>query len=179
MAHVAPRIPLRGRPSTTTSAGGASRVGSGERTTGCGARDEDYYDRVRGYRGSAAYEDALGKRKVWVEPLFAEAKRWHGMGRFRLRTLGRVNSEALLVAAGQNLKRLLAVDDGRPKPRTAVAASRRIGPEDREEFDYLPTVDEENYRAVAETTSGADPSLVPYRDTPPLAAGMGLRLASI
>jgi transposase len=91
-------------------------------------RDEDYYDRVRGYRGSVAYENALGKRKVWVEPLFAEAKRWHGMGRFRLRTLGRVNSEALLVAAGQNLKRLLAFDDGRPKPRAAVAALRRKCP---------------------------------------------------
>jgi transposase len=91
-------------------------------------RDEDYYDRVRGYRGSVAYENALGKRKVWVEPLFAEAKRWHGMGRFRLRTLGRVNSEALLVAAGQNLKRLLAFDDGRPKPRAAVAALRRKRP---------------------------------------------------
>jgi hypothetical protein len=57
--------------------------------------------------------------------------------------------------------------------------ARRIGPDDREEFDYVPTVDEENYRAVAETTSGADTCLVPYGDTPPLAAGMGLRLASI
>jgi len=44
---------------------------------------------------------------VWVEPLFAEAKLWHRFLRFRLRTLGRVNIEAQLVAAGQNLKRLL------------------------------------------------------------------------
>jgi hypothetical protein len=45
---------------------------------------------------------------VWVEPLFAEAKDWHGLRRFRLRRLWRVNCEALLTAAGQNLKRLLA-----------------------------------------------------------------------
>jgi DDE family transposase len=49
----------------------------------------------------------LRKRQVWVEPLFAEAKEWHGMQRFRLRRLWRVNSEAFLIAAGQNLKRLL------------------------------------------------------------------------
>jgi hypothetical protein len=37
-------------------------------------REEDYYDRVRAYRGTHPYEKALRKRKVWVEPLFAEAK---------------------------------------------------------------------------------------------------------
>ena len=41
-------------------------------------------------------------------PLFAEAKQWHGLGRFRLRGLANVNVEGLLVAAGQNLKRFLA-----------------------------------------------------------------------
>src|SRR5260370_17318579 len=49
----------------------------------------------------------MGKRKVWIEPLFAEGKQWHGMRRFRLRQLWRVNCEALLIASGQNLKRLL------------------------------------------------------------------------
>jgi hypothetical protein len=44
---------------------------------------------------------------VWVPPLFAEAKQWHGLGRVRLRGLANVNIEALLVATGQNLKRLL------------------------------------------------------------------------
>jgi len=44
---------------------------------------------------------------VWLEPLFAEAKDWHGLRRFRLRLLWRVNIEALRIAAGQNLKRLL------------------------------------------------------------------------
>src|SRR5215211_6277751 len=70
--------------------------------------DEDALDRVRGYHATEAYAKAMRKRQVWVEPLFAEAKAWHGLRRFRLRGLERVNGEALLIAAGQNLKRLLA-----------------------------------------------------------------------
>src|SRR3712207_4335105 len=50
----------------------------------------------------------MRKRQVWVEPLFAEAKDWHGLRRFRLRGLPKVNIAAQLVAAGQNLKRLLS-----------------------------------------------------------------------
>jgi hypothetical protein len=69
--------------------------------------DEAYLDRVRCYQTTEPYAKAMRKRQVWVEPLFAEAKTWHGLQRFRLRGLERVNSEALLVAAGQNLKRLL------------------------------------------------------------------------
>jgi hypothetical protein len=69
---------------------------------------EGYLDRVRAYRGTHPYEKALRKRQVWVEPLFAEAKDWHGMRRFRLRRLKKVNIEALLIASGQNVKRLLA-----------------------------------------------------------------------
>ena len=61
---------------------------------------ERYVDRVRGYRETEPYRKAIQKRKVWVEPLLAEGKAWHGMGRFRLRTLRRVNAEALLVASG-------------------------------------------------------------------------------
>ncbi|HJQ29528.1 MAG TPA: IS1182 family transposase, partial [Rubrobacter sp.] len=68
--------------------------------------DEETLERVRAYRGTAPYEKALGKRKVWVESMFGEAKEWHGMRRFRLRTLWRVNVEALVTAAGQNIKRL-------------------------------------------------------------------------
>jgi transposase len=67
----------------------------------------EYLDRVRAYHQTAAYERAMGKRKVWVEPLFGEAKDWHGLSRFRLRRLWKVNIEALLIATGQNLKRLL------------------------------------------------------------------------
>ena len=85
---------------------------------------ERHVDRVRSYRGTASYEKALRKRKVWVEPLFAEAKDWHGMRKFRLRTLRRVNAEALLVAAGQNLKRLLLFGDQRPRKPAQVAALR-------------------------------------------------------
>jgi hypothetical protein len=69
--------------------------------------DEPYLDRVRGYHETAAYRKAMRKRSVWVEPLFGEAKDWHGLKRFRLRGLWKVNVEALLIAAGQNLKRLL------------------------------------------------------------------------
>ena len=69
--------------------------------------DEPYLDRVRGYHETAAYEKAMRKRSVWVEPLFGEAKQWHGLRQFRLRGLPKVNMVGLLVAAGQNLKRLL------------------------------------------------------------------------
>ena len=77
-----------------------------------------YLDRVRGYHDTEAYQKAMRKRAVWVEPLFGEAKDWHGLRRFRLRSLWKVNSEALLVAAGQNLKRWL----------TTVGWGRRHGP---------------------------------------------------
>jgi transposase len=86
--------------------------------------EEDFYDRVRGYRETFAYEKALRKRQVWVEPLFAEAKEWHGMRRFRLRRLKKVNIEALLIASGQNVKRLLAFGGLRPKKRAQAAALR-------------------------------------------------------
>lgn len=66
-----------------------------------------YQDRVKSYHQTLAYQKAMNKRKVWVEPLFGEGKQWHGMRRFRLRRLWRVNCEALVIAAGQNLKRLL------------------------------------------------------------------------
>ena len=73
----------------------------------CRSVDEDYLDQVRAYATTEAYKKALRKRSVWVEPLFAEGKQWHGMRRFRLRRLWRVNCEGLMRAAGQNLKRLL------------------------------------------------------------------------
>ncbi|HEV2660291.1 MAG TPA: IS1182 family transposase [Ktedonobacteraceae bacterium] len=68
---------------------------------------EEHLERVRAYHATEPYKKAMRKRSVWVEPLFAEGKQWHGMRRFRLRRLWRVNSEALIRAAGQNLKRLL------------------------------------------------------------------------
>jgi transposase len=69
--------------------------------------DEEYWERGRGYHQTAAYAKAMRKRQGWVEPLFAEAKAWHRGSRFRLRTLPKVNIEGVLVAAGQNLKRLV------------------------------------------------------------------------
>jgi hypothetical protein len=65
-------------------------------------------EKVKGYQGTEAYKKALRKRKVWIEPLFAEAKQWHGLAKFRLRRLWRVNIQTLMIAAGQNLKRYLA-----------------------------------------------------------------------
>src|SRR5262249_33977432 len=67
-----------------------------------------YLAKVRTYHQTPDYRKAMGKRKVWIEPLFAEAKDWHGLRRFRLRGLDNVNIEGLLVATGQNLKRFLA-----------------------------------------------------------------------
>jgi transposase len=69
---------------------------------------ESYLDRVRGNHSTEAYRKAMRKRQVWVEPLFAEAKAWHGLRRLRLRGLLNANIQGLLIAAGQNLKRLLA-----------------------------------------------------------------------
>jgi hypothetical protein len=71
-------------------------------------RDEAYVDRVRAYHTTEPYAKAMRKRQVWVEPLFAEAKDWHGLRRFRLRGLDNVNMEGLLIATGQNLKRFLS-----------------------------------------------------------------------
>jgi hypothetical protein len=45
---------------------------------------------------------------IRVEPHFVEAKEWHGLRRFRLSGLERVRAEALLIAARQNVKRLLS-----------------------------------------------------------------------
>jgi hypothetical protein len=73
----------------------------------CRSIDEESLDRVRAYHSTEPYQKAVHKRSVWVEPLFAEGKDWHVMRRCRLRELWRVNSEALMRAAGQNLKRLL------------------------------------------------------------------------
>jgi hypothetical protein len=65
---------------------------------------------------------------VWVEPLFAEAKDWHGLRRFRLRGLEKVNREALLVAAGQNLKWLLSCRGWGRRPWPSGAPGLRIPP---------------------------------------------------
>jgi hypothetical protein len=70
--------------------------------------DEAYLERVQRYHATEAYQKAMRKHQVWVEPLFAEAKEWHGLRRLRLRGLLNANIQGLLIAAGQNLKRFLA-----------------------------------------------------------------------
>jgi hypothetical protein len=86
--------------------------------------DEAYFEKVKGYYGLEAYKKAMRKRKVWIEPMFAEAKQWHGMERMRLRRLERVNCEALITAAGQNIKRLLTFGSHGPRRPAQVAALR-------------------------------------------------------
>jgi hypothetical protein len=87
--------------------------------------EEEYLDRVRAYRETEPYRRALRKRVVWVEPLFGEAKEWHGLRGFRLRRLQKVNTEALLIASGQNVKRLLAFGSRGPRSMAQAAALRR------------------------------------------------------
>jgi hypothetical protein len=51
---------------------------------------------------------AIHKSQVSVEQLFAGTKEWHGLRRLRLRGLLNANIQGLLIATGQNLKRVLA-----------------------------------------------------------------------
>ncbi len=90
--------------------------------------DEAYLDRVRGYHETEPYRKAMRKRQVWIEPLFAEAKDWHGLRRFRLRRLSKVNIEALLVASGQNIKRLLSQERFRPRLCPDAMTGERFAP---------------------------------------------------
>jgi transposase len=107
--------PLRARCTPSTKAGRSIWRSVGH----------DYIERVRAYQSTSAYQKAVRKRQVWVEPLFAEGKQWHQMRRFRLRRLWRVNTEAFLIATGQNLKRLLQRQGWgrRPFPSGKAAAT--------------------------------------------------------
>lgn len=67
----------------------------------------EYLEKIRGYHQTPEYQRAMRKRSHWVEPLFGEAKDFHRLRRFRLRGLLKVNIEGVMIAAGQNLKRLL------------------------------------------------------------------------
>ena len=42
-------------------------------------------EKVRAYHATEAYQKAMRKRKVWVEPLFAEGKAWYGLRRLQWR----------------------------------------------------------------------------------------------
>jgi hypothetical protein len=60
--------------------------------------------------------------------MFGEAKEWHGMRRFRLRTLRRVNAEAMVIATGQNIKRLLTFSGRGPRKMAQAQALRPPAP---------------------------------------------------
>jgi hypothetical protein len=87
--------------------------------------DEGYLDRVRAYHETEPYKRAMRKRKVWIEPVFGEAKDWHGLRRFRLRRLRKVNIEALVIASGQNIKRLVNRERFRHQPTPVGAVGGR------------------------------------------------------
>jgi hypothetical protein len=92
--------------------------------------DAAYLERVEGYHATEEYQKAMRKRKMWIEPLFGEAKQWQGMRQFRLRGLQKVNMEGLLIAAGQNLKRLLSATGwGRRPWPDGAAGFAAIGPQ--------------------------------------------------
>jgi hypothetical protein len=90
--------------------------------------DEVYREQARAEQATPTFTQAMRKRQVWVEPLFGEAKDWHGLRRFRLRGLWKVNCEGLLVAAGQNLKRWLTKTGWgrRQGPTGSLALVRRV-----------------------------------------------------
>lgn len=92
--------------------------------------DEDYLERVRSCDDTPAFTAAMRTRSTWIEGLFVEANRWHGLHWFRLRGLANVNIQALMVAAGQNLKGwLAAIGWGcRSFPGAAGAPCERMAP---------------------------------------------------
>ena len=90
--------------------GRSSAASTRHTSTGCGL------PRHRGLRQGHAQTPGLGRAAV------RGAKDWHGLRRFRLRGLPKVNMEALLIAAGQNLKRLLSRSGWGRRPFPSGAA---------------------------------------------------------
>jgi transposase len=89
---------------------------------------QEYLDRVKAYHETEDYKKAMRKRQLWPEPLFGEAKQWHQMRQFLLRGLDKVNIQSLIVAAGQNIKRLVKTGSGR-KPLAPVSTNTSLPPE--------------------------------------------------
>ena len=85
-----------------------------------------YLDRVKDYHETEAYKKAMRKRQVWIEPKFGEVKQWHQGRRFRLRGIFKVNIEALLKAAGQNIKQLLKARSWQQRPTPAAPATLQL-----------------------------------------------------
>ncbi len=118
--------------------------------------DEEYVERVRAYHPTEPYQKAMRKRSVWVEPLFAEGKEWHGMRRFRLRRLWRVNCEALMRATGQNLKRLLKKRGWGRRPWPAGAADALREPPSSDRIYLHAALAAEKVLACGESLLGKD-----------------------
>ena len=99
----------------------------------------DYLERVKGYQQTFARPESPAQASGVGRTAFGEGKQWHGMRRFRLRRLWRVNCEALVIATGQNLKRLLQQRGWgrRPFPSEAVAMIPPANEEPKASFKAL------------------------------------------
>jgi len=66
------------------------------------------------------YIEAIRLRKILTEPKFAEAKRYHGLGRAKYRGLEQVNIQSILTVICINVKRLVNVLLSRPQTTQAT-----------------------------------------------------------
>jgi len=73
-------------------------------------------DQIVAERDAVLYDKLVRKRMVWIEPKFGEVKQWHHGRRCRLRGIVKVNMEALIKAAGQNIKQLMKHRICHPNP---------------------------------------------------------------
>jgi transposase len=91
--------------------------------------NRDLSSKMHTLQGSPLWWDPrLRKDERWHRKTRASTagfKDWHGLRRFRLRRLEKVNAEALLIASGQNIKRLLAFGYRGPRRPAQVAALRQ------------------------------------------------------
>ena len=72
----------------------------------------NYYDvikRAELRNKTQRYKEAARLRIIGTEPKFAEAKRYHGLHRFRYRGIEQVSIQAILTAICINIKRLARV----------------------------------------------------------------------
>jgi hypothetical protein len=67
---------------------------------GCPSIDRVAFFKGPSYHGTEAYKKAIRNRQVWVEPLLAETREWHGLRRPRLCGLLNANIQVILIAAG-------------------------------------------------------------------------------
>ena len=72
----------------------------------------DYYDAIKRAElrnKTQRYKEAARLRILGTEPKFAEAKRYHGLHRFRYRGIEQVSIQTILTAICINIKRLAKV----------------------------------------------------------------------